>query len=113
MYDRTSFGPGNIGNLTSGIGLTYGPTIGSNDSATVTGAGGSHGAYAIPPVPGLGGCGCSAVRGHAPVPMRGLGGLLGLGVCDEGCQKWVKWGLIGVVVLFGLSYLHDTRKTQY
>lgn len=30
-YTRTSYGPGNIGNLQSGIGLTYGPTIGSND----------------------------------------------------------------------------------
>lgn len=30
-YSRTSYGPGNIGNLQSGIGLTYGPTIGSSD----------------------------------------------------------------------------------
>lgn len=40
-YTRTSFGPGNIGNLTSGIGLTYGPTIGSNDQrAQLSGLGG-------------------------------------------------------------------------
>lgn len=45
-YARTSFGPGNIGNLTSGIGLTYGPTIGSNDSRTQINTGFS----------GLGGC---------------------------------------------------------
>jgi hypothetical protein len=32
MYAKTSYGPGSIGSLRSGIGLTYGPTIGSNDS---------------------------------------------------------------------------------
>jgi hypothetical protein len=31
-YSRTSQGPGGIATLQSGIGLTYGPTIGSNDS---------------------------------------------------------------------------------
>jgi hypothetical protein len=30
-YSRTSYGPGDIAALTSGIGLTMGPTIGSND----------------------------------------------------------------------------------
>ena len=38
-YSKTSFGPGNIGNLTSGIGLTYGPTIGSNDPRSQIGSG--------------------------------------------------------------------------
>ncbi len=30
-YSRTNYGPGDIGALRSGIGLTMGPTIGSND----------------------------------------------------------------------------------
>ncbi len=30
-YAKTSYGPGDIAALTSGIGLTMGPTIGSND----------------------------------------------------------------------------------
>lgn len=110
MYDRTSFGPGNIGNLTSGIGLTYGPTISSNDSTSLTSAGGSRGAYSIP---AMSGCGCGGVRGHAPVPMRGLGRLFGLGACDAGCQNWIKWGLIGAAVMFGLSYLHDRSAASY
>lgn len=107
MYKQTAFGPGNIAALQSGIGLTYGPTISSNDPGSFASAGGSHGAYSIPAVSGC--CGMGKVYGHAPVPMKGLGWLsgLGLGACDENCQKWVKWGLIGAVVLFGVSYLHD------
>jgi len=54
-YSKTSFGPGNIGNLTSGIGLTYGPTIGSNDPSSFHGPGGSRAAYAIPPALGSSG----------------------------------------------------------
>jgi hypothetical protein len=107
MYAKTGYGPGNIAALTSGAALSYGPTISSNDPRSAMSVGGSSGAYAISPMSGMGGCGCGAVRGHAPVPMRGLGGLFGLGVCDAGCQSWVKWGLIGVAIMFGVSYLHD------
>jgi len=40
-YSRTSEGPGGIAALQSGIGLTYGPTIGSNDRrAEIHGLGG-------------------------------------------------------------------------
>jgi hypothetical protein len=36
-YARSAFGPGNIGALRSGIGLTQGPTIGSNDAMQALG----------------------------------------------------------------------------
>lgn len=108
MYAKTSYGPGNIAALQSGIGLTYGPTIGSNDPGSPQSAGGSHGAYTIP---GLSGCRCvGKVRGHAPVPMKGLLGLA-LGECDENCRKWAWYGVGGVAILFIFSWLHD--KYQY
>jgi len=67
-YARTTYGPGNIAALQSGVGLTWGPTIGSNDPTSPQSTGGSRGAYSIPPLSGLG-----RVTGHAPVPMSGCG----------------------------------------
>ena len=93
MYAKTGYGPGNIAALSSGAALSYGPTIGSNDPDSAMSPGGSHGAYAIPGVSGLGGCGCGATRNHAPVPMHGIG------------EQWAalststKWFVAGLGVL--------------
>jgi hypothetical protein len=108
MYAKTDLGPGNIAALPSGIGLTQGPTISSNDPTSPQSSGGSHGAYSIPPVSGC--CGMGKVHGHAPVPMKGLMGLLGLGECTENCRKWVWYGVGAVAVLFAVSWLHDKYK---
>jgi hypothetical protein len=108
MYAKTAYGPGNIAALQSGIGLTYGPTIGSNDPGSPQSAGGSHGAYNIPPVSGC--CGGMGWGHGTPSPLKGLMGLVGLGECDEGCRKWTFYGVIGVGILFVVSYLHDKYK---
>ena len=109
MYASTNYGPGNIAALQSGIGLTYGPTISSNDPVSPQSAGGRVAAYNIPPVSGC--CGGGMGWGHGtPTPLRGLMGLLGLGECDENCRKWVWYGIGGAVVVFGLSWLHDKYK---
>lgn len=108
-YSKTGYGPGNIAALSSGAALSYGPTIGSNDPTSPQSAGGSRGAFNIP---GMSGCGCGGVRGHAPVPMSGLGrlgSLLGLGACDENCMKFVKYGLLAGVGLFVVTYFYDKK----
>lgn len=119
MYASTSYGPGNIAALQSGVGLTQGPTIGSNDPTSAMSAGGRTAAYNIPPVSGC----CGMGWGHGtPTPLRGLGeflmtpvnglgSLLGLGECDEGCRKWAFWGVVAVIAFFGVSFVHDKYKT--
>lgn len=105
-YARTGYGPGNIGALQSGAALSYGPTIGTNDPTSPQSVGGSRAAYSIPPAM-AGCCGCGAVTGHAPVPMRGLGSLLGLGAEEGGGRKFFIYGSLLVASLFVFSYLKD------
>lgn len=106
MYASTSYGPGNIAALQSGVGLSQGPTIGSNDPTSPQSAGGRIAAYNIPPVSGC----CGMGWGHGtPTPLKGLLGLA-LGECDENCRKWMWYGAGGVALLFVVSYLHDKYK---
>jgi len=58
-YSRTSEGPGGIAALQSGIGLTYGPTIGSNDRRA--------------PISGLGGLGKLAISPTLRASVRNIG----------------------------------------
>ncbi len=59
-YVMRSDGPGSIGALVPGAGLSHPPTIGSNDPRRSINPR-SHGAYSIPSL--AGGCGCNSSMG--------------------------------------------------